>query len=146
MKVDSPFFDLHELICPHVMEKYGEFAWNFIDPRLVILINTIRDRYGREIIINNYTSGGVYSQRGLRCQNCNTVKERTKDGKIYLSGHITGKAFDFDVSGLVAEEVRVWLKSHPNWCPYSFRLEKNVSWCHLDLYNNTENKIIEFSN
>jgi hypothetical protein len=146
MKVDSPFFDLHELVCPHIFIKYGDFAWNFIDPRLVILINTIRDRYNTGIIVNNWHNRGEFSQRGLRCQMCDIVKEKIEKNELYMSAHIFGKGVDFDVEGKVAEEVRVWLKSHPNWWPYSFRLEKDVNWIHLDLYNNTENKIVEFSN
>lgn len=143
MKVESPFFDLPELVCEHVYEKYGNFAWNFLDPRLIVTINTIRDRIGKAIFVNDWQIHGDKSQRGLRCPECEIVKAKKE---LYMSAHCLGKAVDFECQGLVSSEVRMWLIKNKNWWPYSFRLEDNVSWVHLDLYSfNTGEKITLFN-
>jgi hypothetical protein len=141
----SPYFDLQELVCPHVHKAYGTFAWNFLNDNLVELINTIRERIGRPIYVNNWHTGGKFDERGFRCIQCDIVKNMIESKQIYVSAHMTGKGVDFDVEGLVAEETREWLKLHKNWWPYKFRLESNVNWVHLDLYNLTDKKIIEFT-
>jgi hypothetical protein len=139
--MNSQYFDLQELVCPDVFNEYGIFAWNFFDPRLIVTINSIRDRIGKPVYINGYDSGREHSQRGLRCNQCQIVKDAKG---IYLSGHVTGKASDFDVEGLTAQEVRDWLQLHETWWPYPFRLEDNVGWVHLDLYN-SESKVVLFN-
>jgi len=145
MNIYSPYFNLQELVCPHVFQKYGLFAWNFFDPRLVQLTNVIREKIGKAVYVNNWADGGVYNERGLRCIQCSLVKIKIEANELYMSGHLLGKANDFDVEGLVPQEVREWLIKHKSLWPYNFRLEDKVSWVHLDLYNNTDNKIILFN-
>jgi hypothetical protein len=139
--IDS-YYDIKELVCPHVYEKYKDFAWNFFDPRLLIMINTIRDRINKQIMVNNWALGGEFSQRGLRCPKCSIVQAKKND--LYMSAHCLGKGVDFDVQGLVAEEVRLWIVQQKSWWPYPMRLERDVNWVHLDLYNSEENKVILF--
>lgn len=142
MNIESPYFDLPELVCEHVYDKYGSFAWNFLDPRLIVTINTLRDRIGKPIFVNDWQIHGTFSQRGLRCPDCEIVKSKTD---LYMSAHTLGRAVDFDVQGLIASEVREWIKQHQNWWPYPIRLEAGVTWVHLDVYGNSENKkVYEF--
>jgi hypothetical protein len=61
-----------------------------------------------------------------------------------MSAHMLGKAVDFDVQGLLAEEVRQWIVTHVSWWPYHIRLEKDVSWCHLDVIDFSEQKVYLF--
>lgn len=144
--IDSPFFELPELICEHVYDKYGVFAWNFLDIRAVITLNTIRDRIGKPIFVNNWLEHGNFSQRGLRCPMCQIVKDYAEKGILYMSGHPLGKADDFEVQGLLAEETREWIKLHANWWPYPLRLERGVNWIHLDTFGNDKGlKVIEFN-
>lgn len=137
----SEHFKLEELVCQHVYQKYGEFAWNFFDPRLLILIDAIREKINKRIFVN---TKGKFTQRGLRCIQCEIVQDKIKKGELYVSAHMLGKAADFDIEGLIASEVRLWLVAHQNWWPYPFRLEKEVSWVHLDLYNNSDQKVYLF--
>ena len=44
-----------------------------------------------------------HTQRGIRCNRCKLVREKSEP---YLSAHILGKAGDFTVVGLSAEEAR----------------------------------------
>jgi hypothetical protein len=153
--IDSPHFDLKELICPHVYQKYGSFAWNFLDYRAIVTINTLRDKIGKAVFVNNYDiienkvvflNDSQFDERGLRCCFCDIVKKKLELGIMYMSAHCLGKGFDFDVEGLVASEVRDWIILHANWWPYSIRLEDKVNWVHFDLFNSDENnKVVLFN-
>jgi hypothetical protein len=138
------YFDLPELVCEDVFNEYGERAWQFFDSRLLITLDTIRDRIGKPIFVNDWQIHGSYSQRGLRCFRCDLVKAKIEAGEMYMSAHCLGKAADFNVQGLLAEEVRLWIASHANWWPYHIRLEKGVSWVHLDVFDQSENKVYIF--
>ena len=139
------YFDLDELVCEHVYNKYGEKAWMFFDTELLVMLDTIRDRIGRPIFVNDWQIHGKYSQRGLRCNQCDIVKKKTEAGILYMSAHCLGKAADFDVQGLLAEEVRQWIVKNANWWPYHIRLEADVDWVHLDVYDQSENKVYIFN-
>ena len=71
-------FRLEELVCDHVFKKYGQTAWQFLDPRLIQTLNYIRDKINKPMEINNYHWGGGDSQSGLRCNLCHLVYIRTK--------------------------------------------------------------------
>ena len=139
------YFSIDELVCEHVYDKYGEKAWMFFDTELLVMLDTIRDRIGKPIFVNDWMVHGKYSQRGLRCNQCDIVKEKAKAGILYMSAHCLGKAADFDVEGLLAEEVRQWITSHANWWPYHIRLEADVNWVHLDIFDQSENKVYIFN-
>lgn len=126
-------FGLKELVCPEVYNKYGETAWEFFDPRLLETLDWLRETLKRKIYINNWSVGGNYSQRGLRCNICDLVKAKTVKNQIYMSSHVLGKAIDFDVEGMTAQEVRDWILVHQSDLPYSICLEDEVSWVHLDM-------------
>ena len=87
------------------------------------------------MIINTWSSGGKFSQRGLRCNICDLVKSKTLSNRLYLSAHMQGTAVDFDVQGMSAEEVRKWIERNKVLLPYPIRLEEGVNWVHLDMRN-----------
>jgi len=131
MTIKPQYFKLHELVCKHIYDKYGEQAWQFLDPRLIITIDWIRKQLNKPIEINNYHWGGVDTQSGVRCNMCKEVKSKTDKGQVYMSGHQEGQAVDFSVKGMTAEAVRNWLVSQD--LPYPIRLETGVTWVHLDV-------------
>jgi len=139
------YFSIDELVCEHVYDKYGAKAWMFFDTELLIMLDTIRDRIGKPIFVNDWQIHGKYSQRGLRCNQCDIVKEKAEAGILYMSAHCLGKGADFDVQGLLAEEVRQWIVKHANWWPYHIRLEADVNWVHLDVFDQSENKVYIFN-
>ncbi|MEE0969944.1 MAG: hypothetical protein U0M06_11295, partial [Clostridia bacterium] len=61
------YFDIKELVCPHVYNKFREYAWRFFDPRLLDTLLVIREKINKPIYVNNWDMGGDFSQRGLRC-------------------------------------------------------------------------------
>lgn len=136
----SEFFSIKELVCSHVYNKYGNSSWDFLDTKFLHTLLIIRrDILSAPMICNN----GSQTQRGLRCNMCNLVKQKTN---LYLSAHILGKAGDFTVVGMTAEEARNRIKSHAHLLPYCVRLERGVSWLHIDVRDQTGaiSKIFEF--
>ena len=126
------FFQLNELVCPDVFNKFGQMAWQFFDDRTLVTIDWVRRTLDRPVTINNWHNGGEFTQRGLRCSTCQLVRDAAIANRVYVSPHMLGKAFDFDVEGLSAAEVRVWIALNKDKLPYPIRLEKDVDWLHLD--------------
>lgn len=127
------YFDIQELVCKHVYTKFGQVAWSFFDERLLETLLVIREKLGKPIYVNNWQVGGNLTQRGLRCNVCVLVSEKTALEKVYMSTHIQGNGIDFDVQGMSAAEVRGWIIKNQILLPYPVRLEDNVSWVHLDM-------------
>ena len=109
MATIKDYFDIRELTCPHVYDKFREYAWNFFDPRLLDTLLVIREKIGKPIYVNNWDMGGNFTQRGFRCNICPLVKEKTALEKLYVTAHNQGMGVDFDVKGMSAEEVRKWI-------------------------------------
>jgi len=144
--MDIPvYFKLEEIVCPHVYNTYGEAAWSFFDPRLIETLEKIRERINRPIMINNWKEGGQYSQRGFRCIKCELVQDAIRDGRLYVSPHMTGQGVDFDVQGMVAEEVRQWIIKNQNILPWPVRMEAGVSWVHMDVRGKDDKKVYLFA-
>lgn len=133
MALKTKYFELHELVCDHILKKYGETAWQFIDPRLKITIDWIRDKTGRPVYINNYVWGGNQTQSGVRCNLCDLELGYALGAELYMSAHPQGQAFDFHILGMTAIEARKWIMEHEKELPYPIRLEKKVDWVHLDV-------------
>ena len=126
------FFWLTELVCKHVYDKFGETAWRLLDEKAVVTLDWIRHSLNKPITVNNWWDGGDFDERGLRCIQCSIVKRKCDLGQVYVSAHILGRAFDFDVMGMTAGEVRVWLAYNKDRLPYPIRLENHTNWIHLD--------------
>ena len=63
-----------------------------------------------------------------------------------MSAHTMGKAVDFDVEGMTADEVRGWLAEHGAYLPYPIRVENDVNWLHMDVFQNKDNVKVYFFN
>lgn len=140
----SRFFKIYELVSPNVYRKYGERAWMFFDPRLIETLEFIREYFEEPITINNWYWSGKFTQRGLRENTCPIVKNKTNDFEIYLSAHVLGMGVDFNINGYSAEEIRNKLIEIKDLLPYPIRLEKDVSWIHIDVMNNGKDKVYIF--
>lgn len=136
-----PFFDIDELVCDHTYAKWGEKAWQFLDTDYLHALLVVR----RDIIKRPmWCNGSQKKQRGLRCNRCQMVREKSS---VYLSAHCLGKAGDFSISGMTAEQARQAIKANAHLLPCNVRLEKGVSWLHMDtlpMYGVTQ-KVYEFT-
>lgn len=138
------FFNIRELVCPDTYNKHKDNSWQFIDNRLLSVLLWLRQGIGKPITINTWHKGGSFSQRGLRCNLCSLVADKTKKGILYLSAHQQGMAVDLDVAGMTADQVRKWIDVHQSSLPCPIRLESGVTWVHIDVRNTGKGKIEYF--
>lgn len=121
------FFQIRELVCNHTHSEWGERAWQFLDTAYLASLLVIRRDILQLPMICNHDNA---NQRGLRCNLCQTVKDKTK---LYLSSHVLGQAGDFTVQGITAEEARSRIRSNAHLLPFPIRLEDGVDWLHFDV-------------
>lgn len=141
IKALSPYFHIKELACPHAYARFGEKAWQFFDTNLLHCLLILRETIlCAPMYVNN---GKQYTQRGLRCNLCAIVKGKAT---VYLSGHVLGKAVDFTVQGMTAEEARRKIIANADLFPCQVRLEKGTSWVHFDVISQygVSAKVYEF--
>lgn len=121
------YFQISELVCVHTHSRWGERSWQFLDTAFLEALLIIRRDILQVPMICNTSSA---HQRGLRCNRCQLVHEKEK---VYLSSHILGKAGDFTVQGLTAEQARQRIIENAKLLPCNIRLEGGVSWLHFDV-------------
>lgn len=121
------YFQISELVCDHTHSRWGERSWQFLDTAYLATLLIIRRDILQVPMICNTSSA---HQRGLRCNRCQLVQGK---GKVYLSSHILGKAGDFTVQGLTAEQARQRIIENAGMLPCNIRLEGGVSWLHFDV-------------
>lgn len=99
-KISTNFY-ITEFVPQDVFVKFQEKSIWFIDRRIILLAEFIRSRFGKPLIINNWSSGGKYQYRGFRPRSSNIGAE--------FSQHRMGRAVDFNVmtkeAGEVSEEI-----------------------------------------
>lgn len=124
-------FSIRELVDPQTFAIRGEKAFELFRPQALITIDLIRDRYGKPVTINDWHAKGQFTMRGYRPLTTGT-------GAAY-SQHRLGNAFDFDVLGMTAEEVRQDIRKNPDDKAFAFitAVELDVTWVHID-FRNTE--------
>lgn len=137
------YFDVDELVCDHTFAKFGAVqSWNFLDTDFLHALLVVR----RDILKKPmWCNGNAKKQRGLRCNRCQMVRDKTS---VYLSAHCLGKAGDFTVTGMTAEQARQRIKENAHLLPCPVRLESGVSWLHMDVRPDDSRpgqKVIEFT-
>lgn len=135
------FFQIRELVCEHTHSKWGERSWQFLDTAYLHNLLVIRRDILQAPMVCNH---GSQLQRGLRCNRCGLVAQ--KDA-VYLSSHVLGKAGDFTVQGMTAQEARSRIRNSANLLPYPLRMEGGVTWLHIDVLPQfgINEKIYEFT-
>ncbi|MBO7234099.1 MAG: hypothetical protein J6V13_03820 [Paludibacteraceae bacterium] len=123
------FFNIKELVCDHVYAKHGFNSWQFLQTDLLHVLLIIR----RDILkVPMVVNAGVNKQRGLRCNLCPLVQEKTKNNKVYISGHQQGIAVDAISSHMSAAEMRSKIIAEQYKLPCNIRMEDDVTWLHVD--------------
>ena len=130
------YFKLSELVCPHILKQFGDTAWMFLNTQILHILLVLRTEIINKPLIINTTDA---TQRGMRCNICPMVKEKTT---VYESAHCNGIGFDITIVGMNAEEARNTIIENEDKLPYPIRLEKDVSWLHIDCYDMCNDKKI----
>lgn len=137
----SKYFKIQELVSRNVYEKYGEKSWEFIDYRLIKVLDSLREHFNKPIIINDWYFGGNLQQRGLRANYDEMVRNK-KD--YYISQHCLGKAADLNVKGMTAQDVYEEILKNKDKFYLISRIENikdTPTWVHVDVANVDKFKI-----
>ena len=121
------YFNIRELVSHNVYNRFGEASWQFLDTDFLKCVLLLRTDILNAPMTCNHDSA---LQRGLRCNVDSMVKEKKV---AYLSAHMLGKAADFDVKGMTAEEARKKIKANADKFPCNVRIEAGKSWLHFDV-------------
>lgn len=137
-------FDIKELVCKHCYDKFKDLSWQFLSTEILSTLYTLRfEIFKCPMIINNWSTNGTFSQRGLRCNMCQLIKSKKV---IYLTPHGQGKAIDFNVKNLTIEETKNLIRQNKQKFEYPVRLEANTTtWCHVDCYTSDSRDFVEFN-
>lgn len=125
------YFDWQELVPPEIFKAPPATGFAILfDPRLLITLIRLRERYGKPITCNNWhREGGSFRNRVLRP--FGTIPK----GGSSFSQHFFGRAADLDVSGMTAAEVRADMQKNPKDPAFEYItcVEDNVTWVHFDV-------------
>ncbi|HPG33181.1 MAG TPA: D-Ala-D-Ala carboxypeptidase family metallohydrolase [Lentimicrobium sp.] len=138
MKI-SEHFDIRELVDKATYTRNFGQSIKLIDPRIPVLLEKIRELCGnRPMTVNNWHIGGQFQYRGYRPPDCQIGALK--------SMHKQGKAVDFDVKGMTADQVRgvIRLNQVELMKLGLTRMETGVSWVHIDLKETGLQTIKEF--
>lgn len=115
-------FHIQEFVDIDTFRRLGNRSYLVMDERILVMADKIREYFGKPMIINY--AGRQY--RGFRPPQWLGTR---------YSQHRFGRAIDFTIDGLTAEEVRRTILA--NKCKDAFKqitaMEKNVSWVHVDI-------------
>lgn len=121
------YFKVRDLVCDHVYHKFGEHSWQVLRTELLHTILVVREDILQSPIIVNH---GKKRQRGFRC---NIYSINHNKQKAYISAHTYGAAIDFTCLEMTAQMVRNKIFANAHKLPYPVRLERGVSWVHIDI-------------
>lgn len=145
-------FTIEEVVGPRTYVRYRERAWRFFDMRLLETMIILRKNIKKPIYVNNWDWSSrpghipLFDERGLRSNVQDIVKDKTARNKLYLSAHVMGRAWDFDVKDMTAQEVRIWIVNNEHYFPHKIRLENGVNWVHLDTVWEEQNDKVHIFN
>ena len=145
------YFKIQELVGRVTYRVHKNRAWKFFSTEALHMLLILRENIDAPITINTWHKGGNFSQRGLRTNVQNIFSQLFKSGKLYLSGHVLGEAFDLDVKGMSANQVREWIVYNQRLFPFKIRLEhkkngKDISWVHIDCIQESKNSKVHLFN
>lgn len=127
----SKYFDIREFVPKLIWDTYGERSAWFVDPRMIESMDWLRDFFGAPITVNNWHTGGRFQERGFRHPNTTT------GGR--LSQHRFGRACDFNVQGLTAQDVYYTILDY--WDDVTVKtyfttledINYTKTWTHIDI-------------
>lgn len=137
----TKYFKLWELL-PKEIYKNEEEGWDLIDERLLKTADAIREIIGKPLICNTWYTGG---KRGYSCARIPACKEYSKGSYHSVRDDRKVMAIDVISTEISAEEMRSKIKENEASLPYPIRIEKGVTWLHVDVAAKEGYKIYEFT-
>nr|WP_321458707.1 hypothetical protein [uncultured Vibrio sp.] len=127
------WFQPSELVSREAWRKRGTKVLVGIDTRLLITIDTLRevleeiDPSKAALLCNDWVYGGSRQYSGLRLPSDKHYSE--------FSAHSRGQAVDLISRHYTAALLRQIILDNRERFPYLTRMEKDVNWLHLDVFN-----------
>lgn len=121
-------FVLQEFIPKSIYAQFGDKSVQFLDPRLPILVQEIRNLWGKSITINNWNIGGTYHESGFR--------HPTTGTGATLSQHKFGRAGDLKSADTDYNEFRQFIRdnfTHLNKFGLTTIELGTSTWLHIDM-------------
>ena len=133
----SPHFFLQEFVPKEIFDRWGNKSLWFIDSQIVDIAESIRNKVGKPVIINNWKDGGTYNYSGYRPPECNVG--------VKMSQHRWGRAVDIKVPGIDLLQLYSFIKRNPDKFPEITTLENinhTKTWLHADCRFTGESSIL----
>jgi len=124
--VGVKYFQLEELVDKPYIDKFGKNSQWFLDKALVLCLDRIREAIG-PLIINNWKTGGLYHESGLRMPTAETGAQ--------FSQHKYGNAFDLKPQKISVHELFYHIYHQQFLYPQITAIEnpeKTMTWLHVD--------------
>ena len=125
MKISNNFF-IQEFVPREFYTENGNGSLKFIDQRIVLACQYIREKLAKPITINNWNNGGERQYSGLRPFVCSVG--------VPYSQHKFGRAADLKCDVYTSEEMRELVKRYwGDLKKYISTIEDDtVGWLHID--------------
>lgn len=140
MTLPSKHFQAYEMVPPAIHQVYGDRSWQFVDERLMHLLDFIREHFNKPVTINSWHEKGQYKESGFR------LPDTTTGGK--LSQHKHGRAADIKVEGMTPQQVyKEILDNEKLFMDHGLTtmedIEDTPTWVHVDIrYQNGAEHIV----
>ena len=132
----SKYFKIYELVPQHIYRVYKDYAWKFLNPKILETIDVLKEHFPNGTIkINDYYWGGIRKWSGWRTPLSPDYSE--------TSQHSLGNAVDCIFSEYDVAEVRQFIIYNPDLFPHVKGIELDVPWLHIDVRN--EKYLVKFS-
>ena len=129
MLYEAQHFIVQELVSPEVYERWGVASWWFVDVRLVITLDQMRDEFG-PITVNDWVWGGKFKYSGLRPLTGGVGSE--------WSQHRFGRGADSKPKNVTPQEMYARILAKPEKFPYlrcMEHIDATPTWVHTDVRN-----------
>jgi len=125
-----------QVLPEHIYNKEGIAGLRHMDERILITLDVLRKELDKPITVNSWSWGGERNASGYR----DIVYYGTLDAYAHsTSQHKSGRALDFQVKGMTAQEVRFFILENKEKFPHIKFLEvgplssgQDMNWVHID--------------
>ena len=95
---NSPYFDVREMVDQNTFKALSVNAAWLIDPKIVRVLDLLREKLGAPVVVNNWHTGGPFKSSGFRSMSDIDALRRDieggrnpKDAKVLLAKEITAR-------------------------------------------------------
>lgn len=133
----SEHFVIQEFVPPQIYEQFKENSIWFINPKVIAIAEFVRSFFKKPVTINNWHTGGTYTESGFRMPNTLTGAK--------LSAHKRGCAIDIKMPGVNYNDVRKAILDNEKLfmdAGITTIEDGTQTWLHVDCRYTNLNKIL----